>query len=49
LREKDPEEYVRQAMKSMAIHVRAMLDFKRRGSIVLIMETTFVGKQRKQG
>ena len=34
LREKNPEEYVRQAMKSMAIHVRAMLDFKRRGSIV---------------
>jgi urocanate hydratase len=34
LREKDPEEYVKQAMKSMAIHVRAMLDFKRRGSIV---------------
>jgi urocanate hydratase len=34
LREKDPEGYVKQAMKSMAIHVRAMLDFKRRGSIV---------------
>ncbi len=34
LREKDPEEYVRLAMKSMAIHVRAMLDFQKRGSIV---------------
>jgi urocanate hydratase len=34
LREKDPDEYVRQAMKSMAIHVRAMIDFQKRGSIV---------------
>ncbi len=34
LREKDPDEYVRLAMKSMAIHVRAMLDFQKRGSIV---------------
>jgi urocanate hydratase len=34
LREKDPEEYVKQSMKSMAIHVRAMLDFQKRGSIV---------------
>ena len=34
LREKDPDEYVRQALKSMAIHVRAMIDFQKRGSIV---------------
>jgi len=34
LREENPEEYVKQSMKSMAIHVRAMLDFKKRGSIV---------------
>src|SRR5512137_2020706 len=33
LRENYPEVYVRQAMQSMAIHVRAMLAFKKRGSI----------------
>jgi urocanate hydratase len=34
LREKNPEEYVRLSMRSMAIHVRAMLDFQKRGSVV---------------
>jgi len=34
LRENYPDVYVRQAMQSMAIHVRAMLAFKKRGSIV---------------
>ena len=34
LREKNPDEYRREAMDSMARHVKAMLEFKRWGSIV---------------
>jgi urocanate hydratase len=34
LRRKDPKGYVRRSMDSMAIHVRAMLDFQKKGSIV---------------
>jgi urocanate hydratase len=34
LRQRDPDEYIRRSMESMAVHVRAMLDFQKRGSIV---------------
>ncbi len=34
LRKENPAEYIKQAMQSMAVHVRAMLDFQKRGSIV---------------
>jgi urocanate hydratase len=34
LRERDPEEFKRRAMESMAAHVQAMLDFKAKGSVV---------------
>ncbi|MCS6953675.1 MAG: urocanate hydratase [Bryobacterales bacterium] len=34
LRSRDPEEYLRRSMDSIAIHVRAMLDLKRMGSVV---------------
>jgi urocanate hydratase len=34
LREHQPEEYVRRSMRSMADHVRAMLDFQRAGAVV---------------
>jgi urocanate hydratase len=34
LRKEDPQEYIKHAMQSMAVHVRAMLDFQKRGSIV---------------
>ena len=34
LREADPEEYVRHSMRSMAIHVRAMLAFQKGGAVV---------------
>jgi urocanate hydratase len=34
LRRKDPDDYIRRSMESMAIHVRAMLDFQKKGSIV---------------
>jgi len=33
LRRKDSEEYIRRAMESMAVHVRAMLDLQKRGAI----------------
>ncbi len=34
LRRKDPDDYIRRSMESMAIHVRAMLEFQKKGSIV---------------
>jgi len=34
LRKEDPKEYIRRAMKSMAVHVKAMLDLKKMGAIV---------------
>ncbi len=34
LRERDPEEYVKRSMASMARHVRAMLDLQRQGAVV---------------
>jgi urocanate hydratase len=34
LRGKDPKEYVRRAMESMAVHVKAMLEMEQKGSIV---------------
>jgi urocanate hydratase len=34
LRRKDPQTYIRRAMESMAVHVRAMLELQRKGSIV---------------
>src|SRR5690348_1460274 len=34
LRASDPEEYVRRALDSMTVHVRAMLDLQRMGSVV---------------
>lgn len=34
LRKKDGKEYIRRAMESMAIHVRAMLEMQKRGAIV---------------
>jgi urocanate hydratase len=33
LRENDPDEYVRRSIQSMAVHVQAMLDLKKRGAI----------------
>jgi urocanate hydratase len=34
LRRKDPNAYIRRSMDSMAIHVRAMLEFQKKGSVV---------------
>ena len=34
LRKRDPQEYVRRSMKSMVIHVQAMLELQKRGAVV---------------
>jgi urocanate hydratase len=34
LRRRDPQTYIRRSMESMAVHVRAMLDLQKKGSIV---------------
>jgi urocanate hydratase len=34
LRHKDPQEYIRRAMASMAVHVQAMLELQKRGAVV---------------
>jgi urocanate hydratase len=34
LRRKEPQTYIRRAMESMAVHVRAMLEWQKKGSIV---------------
>jgi urocanate hydratase len=34
LRRKDPKKYIRRAMESMAVHVQAMLELQKKGSIV---------------
>jgi urocanate hydratase len=34
LRKNNPDEYIKRAKESMAIHVKAMLEFQRRGSVV---------------
>ncbi len=34
LRKKDPQIYIRRAMESMAVHVQAMLELQKRGSVV---------------
>ncbi len=34
LRRKDPKDYIRRSMESMAVHVRALLDLQKKGSIV---------------
>jgi urocanate hydratase len=34
IRRKDPQAYIRRAMESMAVHVQAMLELQKRGSIV---------------
>jgi urocanate hydratase len=34
LRRRDPQEYVRRSMESMVVHVRAMLEMQKMGSVV---------------
>jgi urocanate hydratase len=49
LRHQDPKDYVHRAMESMAIHVRAMLGFKEKGSIVFDYGNNIRGQALKAG
>ncbi len=49
LRKSDPEEYVRRAMQSIAVHVRAMLGFKEKGSIVFDYGNNIRGQAQTAG
>src|SRR3989449_1078203 len=49
LRSKDPKEYVRRSRESIAIHVRAMLDFLRAGSVVFDYGNNIRGQAKEAG
>ena len=49
LRVSDPDEYRRRAMESIAIHVRAMLSFMQKGSIVFDYGNNIRGQAKKAG
>src|SRR5439155_1202488 len=49
LRAKDPKEYVRRSRESIAIHVRAMLDFLRAGSVVFDYGNNIRGQAKEAG
>src|SRR5439155_21624338 len=49
LRAKDPEEYVRRSRESIAIHVRAMLEFLRAGSVVFDYGNNIRGQAKEAG
>ena len=49
LRARDPEEYVRRAMESMAVQVRTMLDFRRKGAVVFDYGNNIRAQAQKAG
>ncbi|BAS26124.1 urocanate hydratase [Limnochorda pilosa] len=49
LRAKDPQEYVRRAMESMAVHCRAMVDFQKAGSVVFDYGNNLRGQAKEAG
>src|SRR6266566_3006049 len=49
LRSKDPKEYVRRSRESIAIHMRAMLDFLRAGSVVFDYGNNIRGQAKEAG
>jgi len=49
LRQSDPRDYVTRAMRSMAVHVRAMLGFKRKGAVVFDYGNNIRGQAKKAG
>lgn len=49
LRQSDPEEYRERAMDSMAVHVRAMLELKRRGAITFDYGNNIRAQARLRG
>lgn len=49
MRERDPDEYVKRSMQSIAVHLEAMLGFKARGSIVFDYGNNIRGQALKAG
>jgi urocanate hydratase len=49
LRRRDPERYVDRAYQTMAAHVRALLEMKRRGSVVFDYGNNLRGQAKKAG
>jgi len=49
LRIKNPPEYIKKALDSIVIHVKAMLDFKREGSIVFDYGNNIRGQAKSNG
>jgi urocanate hydratase len=49
LRDAAPDEYVRRAMASMAVHVRAMLDLRRRGAVAFDYGNNIRAQAEKAG
>jgi urocanate hydratase len=49
LRSRDPKEYLRRSRESIAIHVRAMLDFLRAGSVVFDYGNNIRGQAKEAG
>ncbi|HYM34910.1 MAG TPA: urocanate hydratase, partial [Steroidobacteraceae bacterium] len=49
LREKDPQEYLKHSRASIAIHVRAMLEMKKHGSIVFDYGNNIRGEAKNEG
>ncbi|MGB9591244.1 MAG: urocanate hydratase, partial [Candidatus Kryptoniota bacterium] len=49
LRKRDPEKYVRMARESIVVHVKAMLEFKRRGAITFDYGNNIRGEAHANG
>ncbi|MCS7177550.1 MAG: urocanate hydratase [Candidatus Kapabacteria bacterium] len=49
LRRRDPERYLQEAYRSIAIHVRAMLEFQRRGAVVFDYGNNIRGVAKEYG
>src|SRR5579862_7396744 len=49
LRKRDPAEYLRRSRATVAVHVRAMLDFRRRGSVVFDYGNNIRGEAEQAG
>jgi urocanate hydratase len=49
LRKSNPDEYVRRAKKSISVHVRTMLEFKRRGSVAFDYGNNIRGEAKDNG
>jgi urocanate hydratase len=49
LRRRDPDEYVKRAMRSIGVHVAAMLEFREKGSVVFDYGNNIRGQALKAG